>query len=107
MARLRMTPARLHSNLRDQVHGGALLGFMDMALFGAGRALGVASIDGASTVDLSAQFIDGARIGSVIEAEVELLRETGRLFFMRGRVVQEGRVIASFTGTARKGSTPR
>jgi acyl-coenzyme A thioesterase PaaI-like protein len=101
-ARVRMVPQRIHSNTRDHVHGGALLGFADVAIFAAARALGIIGEEGASTVDLSAQFIDGADAAAPIEAEVDLLRETGRLFFVRGLIVQDGRRCVSFTATARK-----
>ncbi len=107
IARVRMTPERRHSNLRDHVHGGALLGFIDVAMFAACRGLGVLTAGAAVTLDLSAQFIGGGEIGRPIEAEVELLRETGRMLFVRGIVVQahedgtEER-IAAFSGTLRK-----
>jgi hypothetical protein len=35
---------------------------------------------------------------------VELLRETKRLAFMRGTMVQGDRLVAAFSGTARKPS---
>ncbi len=54
------------------------------------------------TLDLSTQFIGGGRIGEPIEAQVELLRETGRLLFLRGLVVQDEEKIASFSATIRK-----
>jgi uncharacterized protein (TIGR00369 family) len=108
VARVRMVPGHQHSNMRDAVHGGALLGFMDVALFAASRAFGCLSAGGAVTVDLSAQFIGAARIGVPIEARLELLRETGRLLFLRGLIVQEGEpTIASFGATVRKSSPPR
>ena len=103
IARVRMLPRPEHSNLREAVHGGALLGFIDVALFAAARGLGVLDAAGAVTLDLSAQFFGAGAIGVPREARVELLRETGRLLFLRGLVVQEGEpVIASFTGTLRK-----
>jgi len=102
IARVRMLPRRDHSNMRDTVHGGALLGFMDVALFAAARGFAVLGAGGAVTVDLSAQFIDGGTIGQPLEARIELLRETGRMLFLRGLIVQEARTIASFTGTLRK-----
>ena len=103
VARVRMLPRRQHSNMREAVHGGALLGFMDVALFAASRGLGVLSAGGAVTLDLSAQFIGAGQVDAPLEAHVELLRETGRLLFLRGLIVQEGQpIIASFTGTLRK-----
>jgi uncharacterized protein (TIGR00369 family) len=103
VARVLMHPRREHSNMRDAVHGGALLGFMDVALFAAARGLGVLGAGGAVTLDLSAQFIGAGRWGEPLEARVELLRETGRMLFLRGLVVQDGQpTIASFAGTLRK-----
>lgn len=106
-ARVRMHPLHRHSNMRDQVHGGALLGFMDVALFAAARGLGVLAAGGAVTLDLSAQFIGGGRIGVPLEARVELLRETKRMLFLRGLIVQDGvGTIAGFSGTLRKSTPP-
>jgi uncharacterized protein (TIGR00369 family) len=102
IARVRMTPERRHSNLRDSVHGGALLGFIDVALFAASRSFGLVTAGSAVTLDLSTQFIGGGRIGEPLEAQVELLRETGRLLFLRGLVVQEEDKVASFSATIRK-----
>jgi uncharacterized protein (TIGR00369 family) len=107
IARVQMIPRRDHSNMRDNVHGGALLGFMDVALFAASRAFGCLQAGGAVTLDLSAQFIGGGMIGEPLEARIELLRETSRMLFLRGLIVQENTpTIASFTGTLRKSSPP-
>jgi acyl-coenzyme A thioesterase PaaI-like protein len=100
---VRTTFRREHSNLRDHIHGGALAGFIDMALFAAGRSFGVLS-GPASTLDMSIQFITGGAIGVATEAHIELLRETGRLLFLRGVVVQDEVMVASFLGTIRKPS---
>lgn len=105
-ALVRMVPGREHSNLADSTHGGALLGFMDVALFAAARTFGVLGASRAVTLDLSAQFIGTSRIGEPIVAEVELLRETGRMLFMRGLVKQDENVLTSFSGTVRKVSPP-
>ncbi|USU05396.1 PaaI family thioesterase [Sphingomonadaceae bacterium OTU29LAMAA1] len=107
VARVRMLPRHEHSNMRGHVHGGALLGFMDVALFAASRGFGVLGAGGAVTLDLSAQFIGGGTIGVPMEARIELLRETSRMLFLRGLVVQDDRpTIASFTGTLRKSTPP-
>ena len=103
IARVRMVPEHQHSNMREAVHGGALLGFMDVALFAAARGFGSLAAGGAVTLDLSAQFIGAGAIGQPLEARIELLRETGRMLFLRGLVVQEDLpTIASFTATLRK-----
>ena len=102
VARVRMTPRHEHSNLQDNLHGGALLGFIDVALFAASRGFGLIEAGTAVTLDLSVQFIGAGRVGDVVEAQVELLRETGRLLFLRGLVVQGAATIAGFSGTIRK-----
>jgi uncharacterized protein (TIGR00369 family) len=102
IARVRMTPRHAHSNLSDNLHGGALLGFIDVALFAASRGFGLIEAGTAVTLDLSVQFIGAGRIAAPVEAQVELLRETGRLLFLRGLVVQGAETIASFSGTIRK-----
>ena len=106
LARVRWTPEHRHSNLRDHVHGGALLAFIDVALFAAARGFGLITAGTAVTLDLNTQFIGGGRLGEPLEAQVDLLKETGRLLFLRGLVVQgddEARV-AAFSGTIRKPS---
>lgn len=102
VARVRMTPALIHANLSGRMHGGALLGFIDIALFAASRGFGLIQAGTSVTVDLSTQFMDGARIGEPVEVQVELLRQTRRLLFLRGLVVQDADNIASFGATIRK-----
>lgn len=102
LARVRMMPERRHSNLSDAIHGGALLGFIDVALFAASRSFGLIEAGPAVTLDLNTHFIGAGRIGETIEARVELLRETGRMLFLRGLIVQGEDVIAEFSGTIRK-----
>ena len=104
-ARVRMMTEHKHSNLGDNVHGAVILALMDVSLFGSMRALG--SIDGAQsvTLDLTSQFVGGGRVGEHMDAVVELIRETGRLIFLRGLVVQgenDEHIVASFSGTVRK-----
>lgn len=101
-ARLRMFPGHTHSNLSNAVHGGAILGFIDVAMFGASRMFGLIEAGTAVTLDLSVQFIGAGVVGEPMDAEVELLKETGRLLFMRGLVVQGETRVAAFSGTIRK-----
>ena len=107
IARVRMMPLHKHSNLADAVHGGTTLGFIDVALFGASRVFGLIEAGTAVTLDLSVQFIGAGKTGVMMEAEVELLRETRRLLFLRGLVTQGDDKVAAFSGTIRKatGST--
>lgn len=103
-ARVRMQPQHVHTNLSGRVHGGALLGFVDIALFAASRGFGLITAGTAVTLDLSVQFIGAGAADAPLEAQVELLRETGNLLFLRGLVVQgtDDARIASFSATIRK-----
>jgi acyl-coenzyme A thioesterase PaaI-like protein len=97
-----MFPEHRHSNLRDAIHGGVTLGFIDVAMFGASRIFGLIEAGAAVTLDLSVQFIGAGVIGEPLDAEVDLLKETGRLLFLRGLVMQDDNRIAAFSGTIRK-----
>lgn len=103
----RMFPEKQHSNLSDAIHGGTMTGFVDISLFAAARMFGLLDPGPAVTLDLSFQFIGAGRIGEPLDCEIELLRETGRLLFLRGLAVQGKDVIASFSGTIRKPSRAR
>ena len=105
-ARVRMMPAKRHTNLNDRIHGGATLGFIDMALFAASRMLNGIDPSQAMTLDLSTQFIGAGLSDRPLDALVEVLRETGRLAFLRGTVVQGDELVAAFSATIRK-SAPR
>ncbi|HEX8400609.1 MAG TPA: PaaI family thioesterase [Allosphingosinicella sp.] len=106
-ARCRMFPETLQSNLGDFVHGGAILTFIDMALFAGGRLAGISDISHSVTLDLSCQFIDAGHLQVPLDCPVELLRETGRLAFLRGTVEQDERIVAAWSGTLRKGGERR
>jgi uncharacterized protein (TIGR00369 family) len=102
MCRVRMLPERRHSNLGNNVHGGAMLGFIDVSLFAAARSFGLIEAGTAVTLDLNTHFVGAGKIGEPLEARVELLRETGRLLFMRGLVMQGDGPVTEFSGTIRK-----
>jgi acyl-coenzyme A thioesterase PaaI-like protein len=97
----RMLPQWGQGNLGGAMHGGAILTFIDMALFAGGRAAG-ANTAHAVTLDCAVQFISPGQIGIPLDAELDLLRETGRLAFFRGTLVQEEEIVAAFSGTLRK-----
>jgi len=106
-ARVRMLPERKHSNLGDNVHGAVTLALVDIALFAASHQFGSLDAGHSVTLDLSTQFVGAGRIGEPMDAIVELVRETGRLIFLRGLVVQgaaDEHIVLSFAGTIRKAS---
>jgi acyl-coenzyme A thioesterase PaaI-like protein len=100
-ARCRMFPRKRQSNLGDVAHGGAILTFIDMAMFAGGHAAG-ADLGPAVTQDLSCQFLAAAKLGIPLDTGVEVLRESKRLAVMRGLLEQDGETIASWSGTLRK-----
>ncbi len=100
-ARCRMFPDVAQSNLGNIVHGGAILTFIDMAMFAGGYAAG-GDLGPSVTLDLSAHFLSAAKLAIPLDATVELLRESRRLAVMRGLVEQEGGIVASWSGTLRK-----
>ena len=107
VCRVRMFPERRHTNLLDMVHGAVTLALMDVALFAAIRTLLDGNAGGSLTLELSSQFIGAGQPGQPLDAVVEVLRETRRLVFLRGTVVQgeaDAVLVASFSGLVRKPS---
>lgn len=98
----RMFPDETHLNLGGGVHGGALMTFIDMAMF-AGSAVALGARVGGVTLDCQVRFLAPVRAGAPIDAEVEVLRQSGRTLFVQGRVVQDGETVASFSGGLLKG----
>jgi uncharacterized protein (TIGR00369 family) len=101
-ARCRMQVQDSHLNLGGAMHGGAILTFVDMALFAAGHVAG-AETASAVTLDCNVQFVAPAAAGPALDAELEIVRETGRLIFLRGLVMQGESIVASFSAALRKG----
>ncbi|MDE2596170.1 MAG: PaaI family thioesterase [Sphingomonadales bacterium] len=105
--RVRLAPRPHHLNSAGRTHGGITLGLIDVSLFAAMYQLRQVPVSGSVTIDLQSQFI-GPGDGSLpLDCVVELLRETGRMGFLRGLVVQEEALVASFTATVRKPGTPK
>jgi uncharacterized protein (TIGR00369 family) len=101
-ARVRMFPERKHTNLTDNLHGGTILSLIDVALFAGSRMFGLIDAGTAVTLDLNTQFLAAGKMGIPLDCEVELLKETRRLLFLRGLVVQGEERVAAWSGTIRK-----
>ncbi len=96
----RMATDRRHSNGLGYLHGGFIMSFVDMAMFTfIFRQL---ESQGAVTLSCATDFLAAGIVGKPIEASGEILKETGKMLFVRGLVTQDGTTIASFTGTMRK-----
>ena len=96
----RMDTDRKHSNGMGYLHGGFIMSFVDMAMF----TIIFAQLEKSSAVTLSCatDFLTAGIVGEPIEASGEILKETGKMLFVRGLVTQGGQNVASFTGTMRK-----
>ncbi|MEL7188851.1 MAG: PaaI family thioesterase [Pseudomonadota bacterium] len=100
--RLRMFPQLHHTNLGDNVHGAVTLGLIDIALFATMHMCGTGDAGPSVTVELSTQFVDAGDPDVPLDALSEIVRETGRMLFVRGQVVQGERIVASYSGIVRK-----
>ena len=107
LCRLRMFPERRHTNLTDNIHGGVTLALIDISLFSAMHINGSGEAGPSVTVELSTQFVGGGNPNLPLDAVTEIVRETGKMLFLRGQCVQvqaDGReeIIASYSGIIRK-----
>ena len=96
-----------HANRNGALHGGFLAAFADHAYFAALAAMGRPEQAAAVTVDLSMQYCGAGKVGQSLRADVEVLQETGRLFFMRLTLHQGDGLVASSTATVRKVPVPK
>ena len=99
---VRMFPEERHMNLGGSIHGGAVMSFIDMALFSGGFSCGMAR-GHYVTLEMSTKFIARGQAGSPLDAHVHLLKQTpGGLVFITGHCEQDGAVCYSFTGTLKR-----
>lgn len=103
LARMLVTEA--HLNLGGSIHGGAVMSFIDMALFAGGRCAGMAE-GHYVTLDLTTHFLARGEAGKPLDAHVEIVRQTRSLVFMQGICTQDGEPRYSFTGTLKRVRTP-
>ncbi len=107
-ARVKIEPEANLNSATGAIHGGALAGYVDIVIFAGAVGAGVEFAGGgASTVDLSIQYLTQAFVGQPLEAGLEVLRDGGRLVFVRGMIEQGGAPIASFNAIFRKNSQRR
>lgn len=100
--RLRMFPERKHENLQGIIHGAVSLALIDISLFTTMHVVGTGNAGPSVTLELSTQFIGGGDPKRPLDAVTEIMRETGKLVFVRGEVVQGDDRIAAYSGIIRK-----
>ena len=71
-ARVRMFPTTQHLNMGGSIHGGAVMSFIDMALFAGGRCAGMGE-GHYVTLDCATHFIARGQIGVPLDAVVRLV----------------------------------
>ena len=89
-----------HMNVDGFMHGGCLMTFADYALF----SIAADAIAGtvAVTASLNSEFIDGARVGDLVEASGEVIRAGRSMVFARGLISAGGRPLLNFSGIIKK-----
>ncbi len=101
-ARLRMVPERRHQNLQGMIHGAVTLALIDISLFTTMHFVGSGNAGPSVTLELSTQFVGGGDPARPLDAVTEIIRETGKLVFIRGTVDQGEDRVAAFSGIIRK-----
>jgi uncharacterized protein (TIGR00369 family) len=100
----RMATDQRHANGHGFLHGGFLMSFVDMAMFAFIAPL--LETQGAVTLSCATDFLGAGVVGQPIDATGEILKETGKMIFVRGLLRQGDHLVCSFTGTMRKVPRP-
>jgi acyl-coenzyme A thioesterase PaaI-like protein len=90
------------TNAMGGLHGGYLAAIAEMSLYLPLYVNQAVVQDGVVTIDFTLQYLIGGSSGEPIISDVELLRETGRMGFVRGVLRQGDTALVSFAGTLRK-----
>jgi uncharacterized protein (TIGR00369 family) len=102
VARTRIHPARHMGNVHGMVHGGIITALADATLFAGPGVLTGQDLGASVTVELSVQFIGAGSMDEPLDGLISILRETGRMIFCQGRIVQGDNTVAGFSGIIRK-----
>ena len=101
-ARTRLFPTTHHTNINGTIHGGIVTALADATLFAGPSLLTGENLAPSVTVELSVQFTGAGDPDRPLDGIVTILRETGRMLFAQGRIVQGVQTIAGFSGILRK-----
>jgi len=102
MARTRIFPAAHMANINGAIHGGIITALADATLFAGPGLLTGQDLGASVTVELSVQFIGAGSMEEPLDGLVSILRETRRMIFCQGRIVQGESAVAGFSGIIRK-----
>ncbi len=89
-----------HANSMGTVHGGVLMTFADFTLCAFGR-------DGSKdahivTVSLTTEFVRAAPIEAWLSASGEVVRRTGSLVFVQGRLYHGEEAVLTYSGVGKR-----
>jgi len=101
-ARTRVFPAAHMGNVHGMIHGGIISALADATLFAGPGLLTRQDLGASVTVELSVQFIGAGSMDEPLDGLVSVLRETRRMLFCQGRIVQGDNTVAGFSGIIRK-----
>lgn len=88
-----------HCNRQEIVHGGLMMTMIDLAMVVAAKETWDEQL---VTVSLNSEFVDAGRAGDLIEANGELVRRTGSMAFVRGRVYAGERTLLSSSAVLKR-----
>jgi acyl-coenzyme A thioesterase PaaI-like protein len=101
-AEARVHPGAKGMNVLGGLHGGFLAAVAEQCMFLPLYLNGKVGRGGAVTVAFNLQYIGPGLAEGPLEIRVELLKETGRMGFVRGDISQNDTVFLAFSGTLRK-----
>jgi len=93
-------PRPEHTNALGTIHGGILMTFADFTLCSAAiRATGDSDC---ITVNMNCNFVSGGDAGAWLYGEAEIVRTTGRMVFVDGKLISGNDPVLSFSGIGRR-----
>ncbi|MDH4144254.1 MAG: PaaI family thioesterase [Acidimicrobiia bacterium] len=89
-----------HCNEHGTLHGGVQMALADYTAGSAAR-FGMGS-EGTMTVSFDARFVDAGRLGDWVEGHATVVRRTGSMVFVEGRLLCDGRPLLSFASVVKR-----
>ena len=86
-------PEHVGDTRRPALHGGVVSALIDTA-GGAAAWSALGDSESVSTVDLTVDFLEPARLAGPLRAEAELVRKGNKVCHVRVRVTQDGLLVA-------------
>ena len=88
-----------HCNSHGVVHGGLFMTMADLAMAATAKA---EPDDTYVTVSFNCEFVAAGRQDDLIETDTELVRRTGSMAFVRGRITAGGVALFVFSGVMKR-----